>query len=266
MVSALRVGPASIGDLLRSWRLRRRLSQLDLGSAAGVSTKHVSFIETGRASPSPEMILHLADQLDVPIRERNVMLLAAGYAPRYAETPLDAEAMAAVRRAVEMVLEHHEPFPAVVVDRRWDVVTANGPASLLTAGVDPGLLEPPLNVIRVSLHPSGLAPRVVNFDEYASHLVSRLRRQVEKCADRELEALLGEVSAYPNVLTSLAAAPHEPGVILPLVLDVGGSRLSFFSTISTFGTPLDITTAELAIEAFFPADDATESVLREQAH
>lgn len=262
MDSAVRLGSTGVGELLRSWRLRRRLSQLDLGLAADVSTKHVSFIETGRASPSREMVLHLADRLEVPMRERNVLLLAAGYAPRYAETPLDAETMASVRRAVQMTLDHHEPFPAVVVDRRWNVITANGPASLFTADVDPDLLEPPINVIRISLHPSGLAPHVVNFAEYASHLVSRLRRQVEQSADRDLEALLHEVSAYPNVLRSLPAAPQAPGVILPLMLDAGGSRLSLFSTIATFGTPLDITTAELAIEAFFPADEATERAFR----
>lgn len=262
MTSVLHSTPAGVGELLRSWRLRRRLSQLDLGLAAGVSTKHVSFIETGRSSPSREMILHLANELEVPMRERNVLLLAAGYAPRYAETPLDAEAMAAVRHAVQLVLDHHDPFPAVVVDRRWDVVTANASAALLTDGVDPGLLEPPVNVLRISLHPAGLAPRVINFADYAAHLVSRLRRQVEQSADPDLEALLREVSAYPNVPSGNAGALPEPGVIQPLIIDAGGSRLSLFSTIATFGTPLDITAAELAIEAFFPADRATEQALR----
>ena len=235
---------------------------MELGLAAGVSTKHISFIETGRASPSREMILHLADQLEVPMRDRNVLLLAAGYAPRYAETPLDAEAMASVRRVVQMVLDHHEPFPAVVVDRRWDVITANGPAALLTAGVDPELLAPPFNVIRISLHPCGLAPKVVNFAEYASHLIGRLRRQVAQSGDRDLQALLHEVIAYPHVMRSLTEVSQEPGMILPLVVEIGGSRLSLVSTIATFGTPLDITTAELAIEAFFPADEATERVFR----
>lgn len=262
MTTATTTNRGGVGSLLRTWRLRRRVSQLDLGIAAGVSTKHVSFIETGRATPSRDMILHLAAQLEVPLRDRNVLLLAAGYAPRYTETSLDAEAMVAVRRALQMVLDHHEPFPAVVVDRRWDVVTANAAASLLTSGVGQDLLHPPVNVIRVSLHPSGLAPRVVNFAEYAAHLVARLRRQVDQSADPDLEALLREVSGYPNVQDALDVPAPEAGIILPLVIDAGRSRLSLFSTIATFGTPLDITTAELAIETFFPADEATEQAFR----
>jgi transcriptional regulator with XRE-family HTH domain len=237
---------------------------MELGLAAGVSTKHVSFVETGRASPSREMVLHLADHLDVPMRDRNALLLAAGYAPRFAETPLDAEAMASVRRALEMVLEHHEPVPAVVVDRRWDVVTANRAASLLTEGVETGMLTPPINVLRISLHPAGLAPRVVNFDEYAAHLVGRLRRQVAQSGDPDLEQLFSEVATYPGVTRSVLAS-EEPGVVLPLIIDVGDARLSLFSTIATFGTPLDITTAELAIEAFFPADESTDQFLRHGA-
>ena len=234
---------------------------MELGLAAGVSTKHVSFIETGRASPSPEMVLHLADHLDVPMRERNALLLSAGYAPRFTESPFDAEAMASVRHVLQMSLDHHEPFPAVVVDRRWDVIGANRAASVLTAGVEPEMLTPPVNIFRISLHPAGLSTRVVNFDEYAAHLVGRLRRQVAQSGDHGLELLLEEVLTYPGVTTSLAAS-QEPGVVLPLVIDVGGARMSLFSTIATFGTPLDVTTAELAIEAFFPADEATEHLLR----
>jgi transcriptional regulator with XRE-family HTH domain len=260
MALALSASRTSFGDHLRDWRQRRRLSQMELGLRAGVSSKHVSFIETGRSRPSPEMVLHLAEHLGVPVRQRNSLLLAAGHAPRYPETPLDDATMTAARRAVEMLLQHHQPFPAVVVDRRWDLVAANPAALLLTTGVHEELLGPPMNVVRLSTHPLGLAPRMRNFAEYGAHMVDRLEQQVARTADPELAALLDEVRTYVPV----AHEPPSPalGVLLPLVLDVDGEVLSLFSTITTFGTAIDITLSELAIESFFPADEATERWFR----
>lgn len=236
------------------------MSQLELGLRAGVSTKHLSFIETGRSVPSREMIVHLASHLDVPLRDQNTLLLAAGYAPQFEERPLSDEALASVHSAVRLMLDHHDPLPAVVVDRRWDLIDANNGAWLLTAEVDPDLLEPPVNVIRVSLHPSGMRRVVENFEEYAHHLVARLRRQLSQTADPDLAVLLAEVAAYPGVPDS-AIGPPTPGAVLPLRLNVAGQSLSLFSTIATVGAPLEVTVAELAIESFFPADEATASHL-----
>jgi transcriptional regulator with XRE-family HTH domain len=257
--------PRHVGDLLREWRQRRRLSQMDLSNEAEVSARHLSFVETGRSKPSRELLLHLAEHLDVPLRERNTLLLTAGYAPVYAESPLEADELAPVREAIDKILAGHDPFPAVVVDRRWDLVSANQAAlALLAGGVDPSLLAPPANALRVSLHPDGLAPRIENLEEYAGHLLSRLDRQVAASGDRELAGLAEELRGYPGV-PGPTGRPHDPGsaLFVPLVLrTVEGSRLAFFSTIATFGTALDITVAELAIESFFPADAATASVLR----
>src|SRR5689334_19807391 len=159
-----------VGTLLRDWRQRRRLSQLDLALDAKVSARHISFVETGRANPSRELVLHLAEQLEVPLRDRNSLLLAAGYAPVYAETPLDSDAMAPARKAIDMILKGHEPYPALVVDRRWDLVSANGPAmAIMTDAVDPALLEPPANSLRLTLHPDGLAPQIENLADYSAH-------------------------------------------------------------------------------------------------
>ena len=236
------------------------MSQLDLAVRAGVSTKHVSFLETGRAKPSPEMVLHLAEHLDVPIRERNALLLAAGHAPRYGETPLDDESMAAARRAIDMMLEHHQPFPAVVIDRQWNLVAANPAAMLLSSDVAPEMLEPPVNVVRLSLHPDGLAPRVRNLTEFGGYLLERLRHQASATADAELAALVEELTPYlPSGGSTLSPAL---GVLLPFVIELEGKILSLFTTITTFGTPLDVTTAELAVESFFPADPATEEWFR----
>jgi transcriptional regulator with XRE-family HTH domain len=251
------------GQLLREWRLRRNVSQLRLASGAAVSARHLSFVETGRARPSREMILYLADRLDVPLRERNRLLLAGGYAPVYGERPLESEELAAARGALERFLTAHEPYPALVVDRRWNIVLANTTARLLTAGVSSELLEPPANALRATLHPHGMAPRIVNLAEWSAHLLHRLEREIAATGDRELKTLRDELSAYPGVRTdppapeSVAAA----GIVLPLELRHEDGRLSFFSTMTTFGTPADVTLAELSLEAFYPADDATASYL-----
>jgi transcriptional regulator with XRE-family HTH domain len=256
----------TVGDLLREWRQRRRVSQLDLASEAEVSTRHLSFVETGRSRPSRELVLHLAEHLDVPLRERNALLLAAGYAPIYHETPLDAAEMAPVRAALDTILAGHEPFPAVVVDRHWDLVSANRPAlGLLTEDVAPELLEPPVNALRVSLHPGGLAPRIANFGEWSAHLVDRLRRQAAASGDPALVELSRELVAYPGVETGSGHGASTADLLfVPLQLHRGGRVLQFFSTLATFGTALDVTIAELAIESFFPADDATAEALRRE--
>lgn len=257
-----------VGDLLREWRRRRRMSQLDLSLEAGISSRHLSFVETGRSRPSRGLLLHLADQLDVPLRERNALLLAAGFAPLYPEHSLDADALGPVRDAIDEVLAGHEPFPAVVVDGRWDLVSANQQAlALFTEGVAGHLLQPPANALRVTLHPDGLAPRIVNLAEYSHHLLARLHRHVDLTGDASLASLYDELRAYPGVA---AGPPHVDETVarlfVPLELATQrGQRLRFFSTIATFGTALDITVAELAIESFFPADEATRSALREAA-
>ena len=254
----------TVGSLLRDWRQRRRMSQMDLSLEAEVSTRHLSFVETGRAKPSRELVLHLAEHLDVPLRERNALLLAAGYAPSYAQSPLDAGAMAPVRAALDAILTGHEPFPAVVVDRRWDLVSANRPAlGLLADGVAPELLAPPTNTLRLVLHPDGLAPRIANLGEYSAHLLDRLRRQAAASGDAALVALHEELAGYPGVRDD-GGAPTSPADLLfvPLVLRTPEATLTFFSTIATFGTALDITLAELAVESFFPADEETSAALR----
>jgi transcriptional regulator with XRE-family HTH domain len=248
-----------LGSLLKDWRRRRRLSQLDLALEAGVSARHLSFVETGRSKPSREMVLHLAEQLDVPLRDRNHMLLAAGFAPAYEERAIDAPEMAPVREALDRVLAGHEPYPAVVVDRWWNLVAANRSIALFTEHAAAHLLEPPVNVLRLALHPDGLARRVVNLPEFRAHLLDRLQRQVALTGDDRLTALHAEVSAYPGGEASLQ--PLETGIAVPVRLRHGDRELAFFSTIATFGTAVDITLAELAIEAFFPADEATGAYL-----
>jgi transcriptional regulator with XRE-family HTH domain len=255
---ALAHDDAAFGGQLRAWRQHRRMSQLELGLRAAVSTKHISYIETGRSRPSREMVLHLANCLNVPLRDHNALLLAAGYAPRFAERELSDEALHAVSTAVRLMLENHDPLPAIVVDRRWNLVDANAGAWRLSANVSAELLDPPVNVIRLSLHPKGMSGDVENFEEYAHHIVERLRRQVTQTADADLADLLDEVSAYPGVPQS-APVPPPSGAVLPLRLRVGDGSLSLFSTIATIGAPLDVTVAELAIEAFFPADEPTRA-------
>jgi transcriptional regulator with XRE-family HTH domain len=237
------------------------MTQLDLALTAGVSTRHLSFVETGRARPSPEMILHLADHLEVPLRERNGMLLAAGYAPAFPTHSLQAPEMGPARDALERVLRGHEPYPALVVDRHWGLVSANRAVALLTAGVASHLLEEPVNVLRLALHPDGLAPRIANLGEWRAHLLHRLGRQAVVSGDPALAVLYDELAAYPGgepAAHDLAAGE----IATPLRLRVGDRELAFLSTISTFGTAVDVTLAELAIESFFPADRATAELLR----
>jgi transcriptional regulator with XRE-family HTH domain len=259
--------PQAVGALLREWRERRRLSQLDLSCDAGISTRHLSFLETGRAQPSREMLLHLAEELKVPLRARNAMLLAAGFAPAYAERSLDDPALEGVRRTIERVLEAHEPFPALVVDRGWRMLAANRALTPLMEGVAPELLQPPVNVLRVSLHPDGLGPRIVNFGEWRGHILERLKSQIEATADPELRALMDELAGYPPPAKAAPYAVEDyGGVAVPMQLRTEAlGLLSFFSTTTVFGTPLDITLSELALETFLPADAHTAEALRKAA-
>jgi transcriptional regulator with XRE-family HTH domain len=256
---------ATVGTLLREWRQRRRLSQLALACEADVSSRHVSFLETGRAKPSREMVLLLAERLDVPLRERNALLIAAGFAPVFAERPLADPALDVARRAVDLVLKGHEPYPALAIDRHWTLVAANRAVAPMLAGIDPSLLQPPVNVLRLSLHPGGIAPRIVNASEWRSHIVERLRRQVAATADVTLSALLDELRRYPLADDGVARqeAPSDfGGVFVPLRLRTEAGVMSFVSTTTIFGTPVDITLSELAIESFFPADAATAAALQ----
>jgi transcriptional regulator with XRE-family HTH domain len=260
-VTTSATAPRPFGDLLKQWRERRRLSQLELSVQAEVSTRHLSFVETGRSAPSRDMVLMLAEHLEVPLRERNRLLLAAGYAPVFGETPLDAPELAAVRDAVRQLLAAHEPYPAVVVDRGWNLVDANASLSLLTDLVAPELLAPPANVLRVTLHPDGLCRHIANLPEWRTHLLTRLRRQVEITGDEDLAALLAELRAYPGA----GAGPEQPAageIVVPLRVRTPAGELAFLSTIAAFGTPLDVTVAELSIESFYPADAATADALR----
>ncbi|MHA6625253.1 MmyB family transcriptional regulator [Pseudonocardia sichuanensis] len=259
--------PSRIGALLRQWRQRRRLSQLDLALAAETSARHLSCVETGRARPSREMVLRLSTALDVPLRERNALLLAAGYAPAYRESSLDDEDMAAVRSAVEVMLTAHEPYPAVLVDRCWNVLGANRGMAVLMDGVPERLLAPRPNVFRLALHPDGLAARLVNLSEVRTLFLDRLQRQVNASGDPELRALLDEVARYP-VPTSDGAAGNdrEPRraspIEVPLQIRTPQGVLSMFSTMATFGAPADVTLSELAIELFYPLDEFTSAALR----
>ena len=252
---------SAVGGLLREWRQRRRLSQLDLALETGISTRHLSFVETGRSTPSRDVVLRLTEALELPLRERNRLLLAAGYAPVFGESPLAAPGLAAVSEAVRHVLAGHEPYPAVVVDRWWNLVDASSGVAVLTDGVAPELLEPPANVLRAALHPDGLAPRILNLGQWREHLLARLRQQVEVTADPELTELLAELRSYPG--PDIRARPEPaPSLVVPLQIRHGDRALAFVSTVTTFGTPLDVTVAELVIESFFPADDATAAMLR----
>src|SRR5215208_2292861 len=259
-----------IGDLLREWRERRRLSQLALALDAEVSTRHLSFLETGRARPSREMLLRLTERLEVPLRERNTMLLAAGFAPAYPERDFDDPALGVVRAAVDRVLTGHEPFPALAVDRYWTLVAANHIVPALLSGVAPQLLQPPINVLRLSLHPDGLAAQIANLPEWRTHLLARLSRQVELTADPRLSDLLQELRGYAGDQDARGADEfvsdhNRASVAVPLRLHTEHGLLSLLSTTMVFGTPLDVTLSELAIEAFFPADAATGDLLQGMA-
>jgi transcriptional regulator with XRE-family HTH domain len=265
MATATSTATPGVGPLLRDWRQRRRLSQLDVSARAAISTRHLSFLETGRARPSREMVLHLAEELDVPLRERNTLLVAAGYAPVYRETPLEGDDMATVRETLQQLLTSHEPNPALVVDRQWNLVLANRAISLLLTGVSAELLTPPVNVLRVALHPDGLAPNIANFEEWSGHLLSRLGREVTATGDARLAALYEELRALPGVSEREPAVPHGDGasrLMVTLRLKTPASDLAFFSTVATFGTAVDITLAEMSIESFFPADATTAATLR----
>ena len=246
------------GDLIREWRQRRRLSQLDLAIAANVSSRHLSFVETGRSRPTSEMILHLAEHLDVPLRDRNSLLLAGGFAPAYPERSLAAPELHAVKNALKRVLAGHEPYPAAVVNRWWELVDANAGIALFTSGARPELLEPPVNVLRLSLHPDGMAPRIANLPEWRAHLLARLHRQAEATGDQRLVSLHQELSAYPG---GLGRPPGPAEVVVPLRYRTPQAELSFLSITAVIGTPMDVTVEELAIESFYPADDQTAAAL-----
>lgn len=260
--------PAHVGELLRHWRQRRRLSQLDLAGDAEISTRHLSFLETGRSRPSREMLLRLAEWLDVPLRERNAMLLAAGYAPVFPERPLADPSMEAARRTIQRVLDGHEPYPALAVDRHWTLMMANAAVPPLLAYVEEAsLLQPPVNVLRLSLHPGGIARRIANFGQWRAHLLARLHRQIEVSGDAGLAALLDELRAYPapegGVARDAVETGHDfAGIAVPLQLWSPHGTLSLISTTTVFGTPVDLTLAELALETFFPADEASAAMLR----
>ena len=253
------------GPLLREWRRRRHLSQLDLALEANVSARHLSFIETGRARPSAEMLLHLSEQLEIPLRERNALLLAAGHAPAYAQRELDAPELGPVRDALDRVLAGHAPNPALVVDRHWGLVAANASTDLLTAGAAPHLLEPPVNVLRLSLHPEGVAPRIANLPEWRAHLLDRLGREAVAGGDPALAALHEELAGYPGGGPAVAPDLEAGAIAVPLRIRHGDAELAFISTVTTFGTAVDVTVSELSIESFFPADAATAAALRELA-
>ncbi len=248
---------APIGAQLRAWRQRRRRSQLDLALDAGISQRHLSFVESGRATPSRDMLLHLAEQLDVPLRERNALLLAAGFAPRFPERRLDEPALSAARAVVEAILRGHAPNPALAVDRHWHMVAGNQAMAPLLAGVtEPALLRPPVNVLRVSLHPGGLAPAIANLADWRGHVLGRLRRQAQDTGDPVLAGLLAELTELGwDGRVIEPAAGNE--VAIPLVLDTPHGRLSLISTTTVFGTPTEVTLSELAIEAFYPANEET---------
>ena len=263
------IGTATaVGDHLREWRQRRRLSQLDLACEAEISTRHLSFVETGRAQPSRDMVLRLADQLEIPLRERNVILVAAGFAPVFPQRALDDPALAAARRAVDLILAGHEPHPALAVDRGWNLVAANRMVAPMMAMADEDLLKGPINVLRVSLHPRGLARHIVNLHEWRAHLLERLRREAELTADPRLTDLLTELKAYPipGGQPPRKASDEYAGVAVPFQLRAGDGRiLSFYSTTTVFGTAVDITLSELTLETFFPADPETAEVVRGMA-
>ena len=249
----------TVGSLLRCWRERRRRSQLDLALDAEISTRHLSFVETGRAKPSREMILLLAEQLEIPLRERNKILIVGGYAPVFSEKSFEDVSLGAARQAVDLILKGHEPFPALAVDRHWSMVAANKTISLLLEDISAEILKPPVNVLRLSLHPEGLAPRIINLHEWREHLLLRLKKQVEDTADENLEGLLKELKSY-KIAPARREKTSNPGIVIPLKIESKFGPLSFISTTTVFGTPVDVTVSEIALETFFPADEKTREV------
>ena len=247
-----------VGQLLREWREHRRLSQLDLAIQADISTRHLSFVETGRSKPTPEMILRLGEHLDVPLRERNTLLLAGGYAPAYPQHGLDEPELENVRSALKQVITAHLPYPALVVNRWWELVEANEAIGLFLDGCAPDLLEAPVNVLRLSLHPHGMSSRITNLPHWRAHLLTQLHKRADVMGDARLRELYAELAAYPG---GLATAPRHTDVVLPLRFRHDAGELSFFSIASAVGTATDVTVEELAIEAFFPADERTAQVL-----
>ena len=251
--------PKHAGELLRHWRQRRRLSQLDLAVEAGVSSRHLSFVETGRSRPTSDMILRLAEHLDVPLRDRNALLLAGGYAPAYPERSLAEPELQAVRHALKRILDGHQPYPAVLVNRWWELVDANAGIALFTRDVNPELLQPPANVLRLSLHPDGMAPHIANLPEWRAHLLARLHHQVVATGDARLAELRDELAAYPGGLSQ--PPPARADVVVPLRYRADRRELSFLSITAMVGTPMDVTVSELAIESFYPADAPTAAAL-----
>jgi len=249
-----------VGALLREWRERRRLSQLDLAIQADISARHLSFVETGRSRPTPAMILRLTEQLEVPLRERNALLLAGGYAPAYPQHGLDAPELDNVRAALRQVLAGHEPYPAVVIDRWWDLQDANSGIGMLVEGCAPALLKPPVNVLRLSLHPDGMAPRIANLGQWRAHLLTQLRHRARALGDQRLADLYDELADYPGGTGDTLASGN--GVVLPLRYRYGDQELAMFSISATVGTATDVTVEELAIESFYPADAATAAAFR----
>ena len=252
----------AVGAMLREWRQRRRLSQLELALEAGISSRHLSFVETGRSRPSADMVLHLAEELDVPLRDRNTLLLAAGFAPRFGQSDLDAPELGPVRDAIDQVLHGHEPYPALVVDRHWGLVAANRALGMLVGEVAEHLRETPVNVLRLSLHPEGLAPRIVNLHQWREHLLDRLGRDAVATGDPALDVLRDELESYPAGNPEPLVDPAFGDIAVPLRLRHGNDELSFISTKTVFGTAVDVTVAELSIESFFPADPHTAQVMR----
>lgn len=251
---------APVGALLREWRTRRRISQLELSSETGVSTRHLSFIETGRSRPSRDMVMRLAEYLELPLRERNALLLAAGYAPEYAQTPLSSESMRDVRRSLQALVDAHQPCPAMAVDHGWNLVLANDVALSLVEGIPDELLTEPINVMRLLFHPDGFRHRMVDYEAYSAHLLHRLHRQLRATGDETIRRLIRECESYPGVATRIGTTfPIAP--ILRMRLSADGPVLSFLTIVSTLGTPYDVTLDEIAIESFFPADEQTAQAI-----
>jgi transcriptional regulator with XRE-family HTH domain len=251
---------APVGSLLREWRTRRRISQLELSSETGVSTRHLSFIETGRSRPSRDMVMRLAEYLELPLRERNALLLAAGYAPEYAQTPLSAESMRDVRRSLQALVDAHQPCPAMAVDHGWNLVLANDVAFALVDGIPDELMTEPINVMRLLFHPDGMRNRIVDFETYGAHLLHRLHRQLRATGDAAIRDLIKELETYPGV-ASVRGSTFPIAPVLRMRLSDDGPILSFFTIVSALGTPYDVTLDEIAIESFFPADEATATAI-----